>query len=276
MNKVLDSSWRSLLVAAGYAAALVAGGMLVALVGLSLPAVEDAAASLVWSFAGGIIAGLCLGPIAASMPASSRRHLLVWGSVIFLNIASVAIEGRFFAPELIGDSLPGLFLQQLLASLTAGWLITSLFAARGAAAPAARTSRPAFSWAWRFLLSALSYVVFYFFFGGINYALVTKPYYESHAGGLAVPSPDVVLAAELVRGLLIALSVLPFLLTMRGGKKRLAVLTGLILFAIGGLVPLTMQVGTLPFILLAASAVEIFFQNFSVGVVTARLLGQSE
>lgn len=33
---------------------------------------------------------------------------------------------------------------------------------------------------------------------------------------------------------------------------------------------------TLPFILLAASAVEIFFQNFSVGFVAARLLGQSE
>jgi hypothetical protein len=59
-------------------------------------------------------------------------------------------------------------------------------------------------------------------------------------------------------------------------KKQAVMFTGLVIFSIGGLVPLTMQVDTLPLILLAASAVEIFFQNFSTGAVTALLLGQSE
>jgi hypothetical protein len=34
-----------------------------------------------------------------------------------------------------------------------------------------------------------------------------------------------------------------------------------------------LEIGSLPFFLLAASAVEIFFQNFFTGFVAARLLG---
>jgi len=276
MNKVFNTFWRSLVVGAVYVTALIIGGMLVSIIGFRLPAVNDVQMRLLWSFVGGLIAGLFLGPIAASMPASRFRHLLVWTSVIFFNIASVMIEGRFFAPELVGDSLPGMLIQQILTALAAGWIITTLFAPKETAAPTSAARRPGFSWGWRFLVSAFSYVVFYFIFGAINYALVTQPYYETHAGGLTVPSPQTVLMAELIRGPLIVLSVLPFLLTLRAGKTRLAMLTGLILFAIGGLVPLTMQVDSLPFLLLAASAVEIFFQNFSTGVVTARLLGRPE
>ena len=37
--------------------------------------------------------------------------------------------------------------------------------------------RPWHAWAWRFALSALSYVAFYYVFGAVNYALVTQPYY---------------------------------------------------------------------------------------------------
>lgn len=119
-------------------------------------------------------------------------------------------------------------------------------------------------------------MIFYFIFGALNYELVTRPYYEIHAGGLTVPTLDVVLMAEHIRGVLIVISVLLFLLALRASKRRLVLLTGLILFSIGGLVPLTMQASTLPFLLLAASAVEILFQNFSTGAVTAWLLGQSD
>lgn len=39
-----------------------------------------------------------------------------------------------------------------------------------------------FSWLWRFVLGGLSYVFFYYFFGAINFMLVTGPYYKTHAG----------------------------------------------------------------------------------------------
>ena len=219
--------------------------------------------------------GFFLGPIATSMTASKIRHIVVWSNVIFFNLISVAIEGRFFAPELAGNSIQGSIIIQLMAAIVTGWLITTLFAPKQTAVTASVPQRSFLSWTWRFLISSFSYLVFYFIFGAINYTLVTKPYYETNVSGLTVPPAGTVLMVELLRGPLIVLSVLPFLLSQRMNKKRAVILTGLVIFSIGGLVPLTMRVDTLPLILLAASAVEIFFQNFSTGAVTELLLGQS-
>lgn len=276
MNKILGILWRSLLVGAAFVASVVFGGIIVNILGLPLPEARDAELRLLWFAIGGVITGLGLGPIAARMPATRARHLIVWSVLIFLNIASVAMEGYFFAPEIIGNALSGLLVQQLFVALAAGGVITILFAPQQAANPAPQAPRSVWSWAWRFIVSTLAYVVFYFIFGAINYALVTKPYYETHAGGLAVPAAQVTLAAEVVRGALIALSVLPFLLTARANLRRLMIVTGLLLCVIGGLVPLTMQVGNLPLFLLVASAWEIFFMNFPTGAVMARLLGRAD
>jgi len=273
---ILQTLLKSLVIGAVYATALALGGMILTLFGLRLPEVKDAAASLMWSFAGGVIMGLCLGPIAASMPAARTRHILVWGSLIFLNIASVAIEGYFFAPALIGGGLPALLIQQLLAALATSWVITRLFASQQTVTPDTPLRRSFISWTWRFITGTLAYVIFYFIFGGINYALVTKPYYESHTGGLDVPAVEVTFTAEVIRGALIALSILPILLTLRADKKRTVLLTGWVLFAVGGLVPLTMQVGALPLFLLIASAWEILAMNFSTGAALARLFGRPE
>ncbi len=78
---------------------------------------------------------------------------------------------------------------------------------------------------------------------------------------------------ESIRAPLIVLSVLPLVLTVRTTRRRLVVICGIILFVIGGVVPLLHQVNILPLFLLVASAWEIFFQNFLTGVVVAILLG---
>ena len=180
------------------------------------------------------------------------------------------------APNLVKGSLLSLIIQQLFVALATTWFTVKLFALVTESSSTNAFRRSRFSWIWRFVLSALSYIIFYYFFGAINYLLVTGPYYETHVGGLVVTAQEVILKAELIRAPMIILSTVPFLLTLSAGKTRLAVLTGLILFAIGGLVPLALQVTSLPLLLLAASAVEIFFQNFSTGVVTALLLGKPE
>ena len=276
MKNIFIIIWKSLIVGAGYTISLLVGGMVVRLAGLNLPQVREAHTILMWTFLGGAITGLFLGPIAASISTSRSRHIVVWGSVIFFNLASVAIEGYFFAPDLIGDSLRGLILQQIPAAFIAGWVITVLFTSREIATSIAPPARSFLSWSWRFVVGALSYLVFYFLFGVLNYALVTRPYYETHAGGLNVPVLSTILTAELIRSVFITLSLLPFFLIVRTDKKRLILLSGLILFSLGGLVPLTMQANTLPLVLLSASAVEIFFQNFSTGTVAALLLGKFE
>ena len=53
-----------------------------------------------------------------------------------------------------------------------------------------------------------------------------------HIRGLVVPAQEVILKAELIRGPMIILLIIPFLLTFSAGKTRLAVLTGLMLFSI--------------------------------------------
>jgi len=274
INKLIGIIWRSFLVGAGYTLGLAIGGFIASMVETNIPEAKDPLSHLLWSFAGGTIMGLFLGPIAAPAPLSRLRHVIVWSSVILFNLVSVIIEGYYFAPLLVGDSLTGLILQQIFAAFITGWFITVLFTSRETGASNTPPARSFISWSWRFAMSALSYLVFYFLFGALNFALVTGPYYESHAGGLEVPVLRSILTAELIRSILIILSILPFLLSLQMGKKRLVLLSGLILFSVGGLVPLSMQAGTLPFILLAASAVEIFFQNFSTGTVAALLLGK--
>ena len=259
---------KSLLVGAGYTAAS-------AITKLILSQSVDAG-SLFWSFVGAAVMGLALGSLAASMPATPSRHMLVWGSAIFFNIASVTIEGRFFAPDLVQGSMVVLLAQQLVVAFVTTWFIIKLFARSPESEPTELLQRSWFAWLWRFVVSALSYVFFYYFFGALTYLLVTGPYYESHAGGLDVPAQSIILQAELIRAPLMVLSIIPFLLNFHASKKRIAFLAGIILFAVGGVTPLLMQVSTLPLIVLAASTVEIFCGNMLLGWVSARLLGRLE
>jgi len=263
-KSIFPTFWKSLLVGAAYAATL-------AITKLLLSETVDAR-SFLWSFVGSVAMGLALGSLSASMPVTLSRHMLVWGSIIFFNLASLTIEGRIYAPNLIKGLLIVPLVQQFVVALVTTWIIVKLFAPIVDSAPMISIQRSWISWLWRFVLSVLSYIFFYYFFGAINYLLVTGPYYETHAGGLVVPAQNIIIQAELIRAVLIALSVIPFLLNFPKNRRSKMWLTGLILFAVGGVTPLLVQVGSLPSVVLAASSVEIFCQNFFTGVVTARLM----
>jgi len=124
----------------------------------------------------------------------------------------------------------------------------------------------------KFLLVCFGYIIFYYIFGYINFQLVTEPYYRSHVFDLTIPSASTVILFQFLRAPLIVLSVILFISSINIEKKKLIVVTGLMLFWIGGLVPLLMQILSLPLILVVASAVEIFFQNFLTGALTVILL----
>jgi len=70
---------------------------------------------------------------------------------------------------------------------------------------------------------------------------------------------------------LLVLSIVLLILAARTTRRRVLIIAGLTLFWVGGIVPLTLQIDSLPAPLLLASAVEIFLQNFLTGVVTAWL-----
>ncbi len=267
-------AWRSVIVGAGYIVASMVAGIVFGVLGLLPPVRDGAMVSLGWLVAASVLLGLFLGVLAARIAASFGQHLLIWTSVIFFNMGAVALEGAYFAPELVPIPIPLLAIQQFVAAGAAGLLITLLFTQRGQAADMAASlrRRPWVSWLWRIVLASASYLLFYLVFGALNYALVTGPYYASHAGGLTTPDALTVLRVELVRAPLLVLSVVPFVLAYRAPRRHLMLMTGLLLFWVGGVVPLVLQMGMLPWPLLLASAVEIFLQNFLTGIVAAALL----
>ena len=264
---IWSASWRILIVATGY--------MLVSTVAGWLLGRNIEWGQLGWSLLSGVLIGLTLCPIAARMQGSHLRHIIVWGSILFFNTSSLMIEGAFYAPThnpFVSMPISWIALN-LFQSLVPAALISWLFAPNALSITfTAPEKRAWYSWIWRFLLSAFSYLIFYFVFGAINYVLVTKPYYETHASGLVVPSSRIVLMAEMVRAPLIVLAIVPLILTLKMKKRWLAVLCGMILFVIGGIIPLLLE-SALPDFLRFASAIEIFFQNFFTGVVAVALLG---
>ena len=274
-TSALKFLWSSVLVALGYMTGIVVAGMIGAVFGLQVSAQAAHKSSLILLLIGTIFLGAFIGPLASRLTLSRGQGFLLWGSLILFNLGSVTIEGAYFAPNLVSIPLPMLVTQQLFATIGAALVITMVFRSAGNAISwkSSLQQRPWYSWIWRFILSAMSYLAFYFVVGGLNHQLVTKPYYETHAGGLTVPPIDVVLVVESIRAVLIVFSVFLFLLSAHGTRRQLMISTGWLLFAIGGIIPLLLEIGSLPIFLLAASAVEIFFQNFFTGVVTAMSLG---
>ncbi|WP_458189446.1 hypothetical protein [Haladaptatus sp. NG-WS-4] len=255
---------------------LLVGDVLVSLRLLSPPAVESSGTKLPL-VAGGLIVGVTLAVASRRLGGSRRWHVVVWTTLLFLNMAGVLLEGTFFAPDLAPmENLPGGMVTQLLAAAVTAGLAAWLFVPDEATGRPSLRNRAWSSWLVRLLAGALTYVVLFWVVGAANYLLVTKPYYEAQMGGITTPDANVVLVLEVVRGHLIALSVVPFVRSVRASRRERATVAGLVLFVFSGLVPLTYQLGTLPPFLLFASGYEILLQVGPTGAVVAVLLGSDE
>lgn len=228
---------------------------------------------LVPLLAAGTVIGAVLGPVATHTPGSRRWHLFVWTTLIFLNTTGVILEGVFFAPDLapIAELPMGLVSQFLIAVGTAG-LVTGLFIPPGQDLETPGTVPTWQAMTLYIFAGAVVYVVLFFLVGGLNYTFVTEPYYAAHDIGLVTPPLDVILALELLRGVLLVLSILPFLQTYPGADRRRQLLAATLLFVFAGLVPLLLQLYTLPRFLLFASGYEILLQVGPVGVLLAFLV----
>ncbi len=141
ISSIVTIPVRALVVALGYAAALVVAGTMA---GLLIPSQASASGpdTLVWILIGVFVAALFLGPLAARIPASRSRQILVWLTLLFLNLTAVMLEGAFFAPQLITFPLPALlaafiasaveiFFQNMSTGIVAGLLLGSPLAPAG-------------------------------------------------------------------------------------------------------------------------------------------------
>ena len=106
------TTWRSVLVAVGYVIGLMLAGMIGAILGVQMEADTSGAANFVWMILAAFLLGIFLGPFAARLSLTRMQHFILWGSLILFNLGSVAIEGAYFAPDLVPLPIPMLLAQQ--------------------------------------------------------------------------------------------------------------------------------------------------------------------
>jgi hypothetical protein len=197
---------------------------------------------------------------------------LILSFILFFSNISVAIEGSLFTPDYItGGVLLSLFVQQLLISIAFSLTAVLLFRKKLSASTAEPGANIHKSLAVKILVGAAVYMISYYVWGWLNYNLFTKSFYESGVSGLHIPEGAVLLKIILFRGVLITLSVVPFLLKAMPDNKLKIFETGSILFLFGGIIPMIYTIGMLPEALIWYSLIEIFLQNFISGVLIYKI-----
>ncbi len=121
------------------------------------------------------------------------------------------------------------------------------------------------------LLSGICYVIYYLIFGGITYQFFTKQYYP-HAQDAAMQLGLWLWVIQLARGVLMTLAVLPAIYTLRLPRWQAALAVGVLLWVVGGAAPLVVPNSAMVTVQRYIHIVEIFTQNFSLGVTAVLLL----
>ncbi|MCF8381461.1 MAG: hypothetical protein K9H49_17945 [Bacteroidales bacterium] len=205
----------------------------------------------------------------------SRTFFFIIFFILFLSNFSVSIEGNIFTPGLITNSvLLTLGIQQFSIALLFAFFASllnrkKLFSSKETDD---RNDSHKLSFVFKLVLGSIVYMAMYYIWGRINYSLFTKPYYELGISGLDVPSTGILIKYIFIRGILITLSIVPFIKYALPENRFKMYETGLILFLFGGLIPLTLTLGIFPMELVLYSLVEIFLQNFITGIIIYKIV----
>jgi hypothetical protein len=244
------------------------GGVVMMLPGLSL-------GHLLWWFLSGAVLTASFVPVALFGP---RRALGQFGVIfpvlLIIKVLTLWSEALIFIPsaltqehpvrDLIAESVFYLVFALVLAILV--WMLN--LTRESAVEPLHRPLRKATA---MIVICAVTYMIYYLVFGGITYQFFTKAYYPS------APSAVERLglwfwAIQIGRGLLMTLAVVPAIYTLRMRRLHTAVSAGLLIWVAGGLAPLLVPNELMGSTQRFIHVVEIFTQNFTLGVTAALLL----
>lgn len=269
-SRILGIIWKSLLIGAIYTGTIIIFINLHSLLPLSIFQMGTLNIDKTSLFCYALLLVFFVGAIAGNVPTSRIHHFLVWGFILFFNLAGITLEEILFAPTVFPVHwLPALLLMQAVLSLITSIFVTFLFADNWFRPFGAYFHRSWASWTWRFFGGSFSYLLIYFIFGAINSLWITDP---SQSSNQAAIEPQVILIAELLRGPLTVLSLLPLIITVRVSKRYLTVICGLILSLVGGVL-LQMQSSIFPEYSPAINPLIYLIQNFLTGVIIGLLMG---
>jgi len=234
------------------------------------------------NFIGGLVLGFVVGFISSQLPfRNSIRITLLWLALFVIQSFSNLVEYYFYSTVPVSIILSGLA-EGLFVTFIEAILVGLLFV------PVKRNSsigvemkkffkqRPGSSWFWWIVVASLLYIPIYLAFGLIVNPLVT-PYYTDPSLGLnlAIPGFDVIIPLQFVRGLIYVLVLLPFIATLKIGRKYLFTAVTLLLYVPGGFLPLlTNQVWPVP--LRVFHGLEILGDYIVFAAVIVRLLKKKE
>ncbi len=212
------------------------------------------------------------------------RILITWIAVYVIQMLNPVLEGIFFTtqfeaqPELaFGAVVFGLVLTLPIALVAA-----VLFSPKGAITSFDQLRKEYFTgwtstqFAARFIIASMLWLVIYYTIGSIIAPLVL-PYYTDGSVGydLNLPSIEVVILLQTIRGFIYVLSVLPIVISVNLDKKSLGMVLVSLLYIAGALAVFVIS-DQFPVFLRIVHGIELFVDSLIAGIVISYLLGKSK
>ena len=242
--------------------------------GLPFTIAAAGAGHFIWWWFSGVLFAASFVPVALFGP---RKAAGQFGVIfpVFLIVTALCTwsEALIFVPgysqRAIRDLSGALFIY-LIASAVLTLLASLLKLSKpGEPAPPHRSSISA---VFLILLSGFAYVFYYLIFGSITYQFFTKGYYPEATQIVAHLGVWNFWGIELARGVLMTLAVVPIIYTLRMKRWHAAIAVGSILWICGGLALLLVPNEMMGARQRLIHTVEIFTQNFPLGVTALLLL----
>lgn len=221
----------------------------------------------------GVLTVAALTPVARFGP---RHPLALFGAMaltlVIVGLVCTLSEGVLFFPEmkaqlltsLIGGSISYIVVAAVLVALAKALKLTG-----------AQTQIVEHRRLWlaipMVLLAGFSYLIYYEIFGAITFQFFTRQYY-SHAVEQVTALGAWFFVYQLARGTLMTLAVLPVIYTLRLKRWQAALAVGIMVWVVGGAGPLLVPNALMGATQRYIHIVEIFTQNFSLGVTAVLLL----
>ena len=242
--------------------------------GLPLALIAPTRAAVPETYLAGIFLSACFVPVAVYGPKSILSQFAIIGTaVVFVTSLCTWTEAMLFLPSafkghpwqaLIGGSILYLGVALIL-SVLARVLKLHRESERQTIAPAL----PAIPV--MLLAAGVSYAIYYFVFGAITFQFFTYKYYPD-ATRLAASYGIWFWVIQIGRGVLMTLSILPVLFTLRLSRAKLAIVAGMIVWIAGGAAPLLIPSDFMTPMQRFIHVIEILTQNLSLGISAAYLL----
>jgi hypothetical protein len=226
-----------------------------------------------WFWLSGIVMAAAFVPVALFGPRTALGQFGVIAPVLaIITVLCTWSEALIFAPQVrqnLAQELAGTSVMYLIVAIVLAVLARALQLPRPLAGTVERRS-PLSALA-MIIVCGIAYLVFYMIFGGITYRFFTKAYYPEAvqvAGKLGLWF----WAIQIGRGALMTLAVLPVIYTLHMSRWQTAIVIGTLIWVAGGLAPLLVPNALMGTTQRMIHIVEIFTQNFPLGLVAGLLL----